>query len=109
MAGLFEGEGSFTANTYGPRRFIEMTLMMTDEDVVRRAAAILGARVYGPYGPYKNCKKACWQTRLGGARCAGWMMTLYVFMGARRQQAIREALDFWKTFRVTKQPRKKTP
>lgn len=43
-AGVFEGEGSFHAG-----RGVGMKVAMTDEDVVRRFADVMGWRVYGPY------------------------------------------------------------
>jgi hypothetical protein len=105
LAGLLEGEGSFSVGVVrkgrqaGKRR-LQITLMMTDEDVVRRAAAIMKTKLYGPYGPYKTCNKPCWQIHVGAAKAAAWMMTLYSFMGERRKQAIEQGLREWKTFRA---------
>lgn len=104
LAGLLEGEGSFSILTVkkgrqaGKRR-LQITLMMTDEDVMRRAAVLMGATLYGPYGPYQSCKKPCWQIHVRSHRAAGWMMTLYPLMGVRRREAIESALSEWKTFR----------
>jgi hypothetical protein len=106
LAGLLEGEGSFSVSVVregkiqaGKRR-LQITLMMTDEDVVRRAAAIMNTKLYGPYGPYKNSVKPCWQIHVGASRAAAWMMTLYSFMGERRRLAIEQGLREWKTFRA---------
>lgn len=49
-AGLFEGEGCRTSSRGRPR----LQIKMVEEESVRRVAAILGGRVYGPYGPYKS-------------------------------------------------------
>lgn len=104
LAGLMEGEGSFS--TYrkrhrqdGHKRVAQLTLMMTDEDVVAKAAQLMGTRVYGPYGPYRGCTKQCWQVHMSGKRAIAWMFTLYPLMGKRRREAIERAVAEWKTFR----------
>lgn len=104
LAGLLEGEGSFSTMTVKHRlrtkRRITVSVMMTDEDVLRRAAGFMRAKLYGPYGPYRGCRKRCWQINLSGKQAAAWMMTLYSFMGSRRRLEIENALASWKTFRT---------
>jgi hypothetical protein len=47
-AGLFEGEGCISTTTYR----LQVALVMTDEDMVRRFDAIVErGKVYGPYHP----------------------------------------------------------
>ena len=50
-AGLFEGEGCITHFPRNSRSFdLQVALVMTDEDVVRRFDEIVGrGKVYGPY------------------------------------------------------------
>jgi hypothetical protein len=94
LAGLLEGEGYF-----GYDRRPKIVLQMTDQDVVARAAYILGARCVGPYqqkGIGKSNRKPLYITQTYSNRAAGWMMILYTLMGARRRGAIRHALIGWK-------------
>ena len=52
-AGLFEGEGSVSPVNHNHNgrsyRYIRLTMQMTDEDVLRRFAAVMGGRVTGPH------------------------------------------------------------
>ena len=53
--GLFEGEGCITASGgTAAARTPELHLDMTDEDVVRRLAIVLGGNVTGPYHKGSN-------------------------------------------------------
>lgn len=91
VAGVLEGEGSFLSTPDGRPR---VSMRMTDVDVVRRVAAVIGGRVTGPYD-YGN--KPLWQTGVqDSARAAGVMMTLWPFMGERRQEQIAGALKKWR-------------
>lgn len=104
LAGLLEGEGCFRwhrqirrdgrPDWFAPR----ILLQMTDEDIVRRAQAVVGiGHVRGPYGPYKGGTKAHWAWTVSrNADAVGLMMTLYPLMGERRQAKIREILDAWR-------------
>ena len=91
LSGLLEGEGCFAAY----KGLATIKLNMTDEDVVARAALLLGVHVTGPY-VLKNPKyKPHYHANLFGNRAAAWMMTLYPFLGKRRQEKIREVLAVW--------------
>jgi hypothetical protein len=94
LAGLLEGEGCFlsTANkTPG------IQLLMTDRDVVERAAALLGGRV-GPPEIRGGNRKPRYSTRIYGNLAASWMMTLYAQLGTRRRAAVRKALTKWRSY-----------
>jgi hypothetical protein len=93
LGGLLEGEGCF--GSY--KRLATLKLNMTDLDTVMKAAAIMGIEFVGKY-PVKNprWKPAC-HANLFGNPAAAWMMTLYDFLGTRRQAKIREILEKWKT------------
>jgi hypothetical protein len=100
LAGLLEGEGSFICVKSSPTRpgnyaAIRITVQMTDEDVIQRAAQIMGTKVY--QRKQIEGKKTVWGTATSGSsRAAGWMMTLYSLMGKRRQARILECLQIWK-------------
>lgn len=99
LAGLLEGEGSFTLARRGCRGpYPSVRLAMTDEDVVRHAAQVAGVgRIYGPYPPRSNGIKPYWSWHVQTqSDAAGLMMTMYPLMGARRQAAIRTTLAEWR-------------
>lgn len=94
LAGLLEGEGCFR---YEKRRVVpSITLGMTDEDVVEKAATLLGSGVVTRRAHLDKPWKPCYVSRLNGRAAAGWMMTLYPLLGKRRQAKIREILSLWK-------------
>jgi hypothetical protein len=77
-AGLLEGEGSFGMSG----RSIAIVLTMTDRDVVERAATLVDGRVYTLAEPRAGRpRKQPWRAQVKGPRAAGWMMTVYPFLG----------------------------
>lgn len=99
LAGLLEGEGSFgfflNKDPHGIPRYpvLRISLGMTDEDVVERAAAIMRARGRRTYR--QGNRKPMHETSVTGSRAAGWMMTLWPLMGVRRKTRIIECLREW--------------
>lgn len=99
LAGLLEGEACFMV---GDRRVkgktykrIYVQLVMTDRDVMDRAAGLLGTRVCEmPWRPLST--KETFRTSVHGDKAAGWMMTIYSLMGERRKQKIEKCLSTWK-------------
>ena len=93
VAGLIEGEGSFTW-----RSSPTISIQMSDLDIVLRAARLLGGNVRGPYQPKgKASYKRTWAFAVSGSNAASWMMTIYSFMGERRRAKIEEVLAIWKS------------
>ena len=86
LAGLLEGEGYFGLNR---GKYPRITLHMTDEDIVIRAAALMGSNIYR--------QRNCWIAQVNGARAIMWMMTLYTLLGERRREAIRMVIKVWRT------------
>lgn len=86
LAGLLEGEGSFT--TSGSTVTVE--LLMTDLDVVNRAAELMGTSVHVP--KLQPNRKQTYRARLYGARAKTLARELYPLMGIRRQARITELL-----------------
>jgi hypothetical protein len=74
-----------------------ISLQMTDSDIVARVAAILGAKVNGPYE--KEGRKTVWSVKVHGQRAIEWMFTLFTLMGERRRQQIEKAVAMWKIHR----------
>jgi hypothetical protein len=93
IAGILEGEGYFgLAN----RATVRIVVTMTDEDVIRRVADILGAPSVRRTKE-KAILKAVFSTAINGKRAIAWMMTVYGFMGVRRRARIRLILSTWIT------------
>jgi hypothetical protein len=91
LAGLLEGEGSFTRGRQGNgnRRYYPMiNLKMTDEDIIRRVAEIWGGRAVFKYHPKDKNKQVTYQTQITGKRALGWMMLLWTLLGQRRRERI---------------------
>ena len=99
VAGLLEGEGYFgnrASTKEHNANSIRVTLGMTDRDVIERAAEVLHGNVIGPYAKSNSKYKPMYYVQWHGARAAGIMMTVYSFMGKRRQEKIKEILKLWK-------------
>ncbi len=101
LAGFLEGEGSFLSisnlSRNGKKRYWypRISAASTDEDVIKRAGAIMNATVHGPY--IRGTHKPCWHLQTVCSNAIGWMMTLYPLMGVRRQVKITQVLNTWKT------------
>ena len=99
LVGILEGEGCFTADRHDAKyetRYLRITLAMTDEDVMKRAATLLGARVMGPYShPVNRPGKPIYRLVLVARKAEVWMRKLLPHMGERRAGKIRELLEQW--------------
>lgn len=96
LAGLLEGEGSFfTERVGGVNRYVVMEVTMTDQDVIERAAALMGVKAAFRHAPSKQAAghKATWRARLRGQRARTLMEELLPFMGDRRSAKITELLS----------------
>lgn len=91
LAGLLEGEGTFTQTT---DKVPVIAVEMTDEDPIDKASKIVGYPYYQTRRT--SAGKPCYRVTLRGAPAVGWMMTLYGLMGIRRRKRIREIIDEWK-------------
>jgi len=104
LAGLMEGEGSFSPRTR-KNRYINnamvIQLSMTDEDVVRHAALVMGVPVKGPYRPKKSHHKTYWTISFGGDKAEEVCKRILPFMGQRRKASIEMLLEM-STRRMTK-------
>lgn len=87
LAGLLEGEGYFSLRS---GRYPQIVLSMTDEDIVVKAAFLMGARI--------NRSGNLWTSHINGAYAIQWMMTLYPYLGKRRRERITEAIKFWQGY-----------
>lgn len=107
LAGLLEGEGCFSwsSKRVSGAGAPVIYLGMTDEDIVSRAAWLLrapsvrrqAARVEADRPGFGGgIRKAMFRTTVSGSGAAGWMMTLWPFLGTRRRAKITEVLAAWR-------------
>jgi hypothetical protein len=88
-AGLFEGEGSMTQGSGS----LDVRVKMTDEEIVRRFAAIVGSgKVYGPYNyEYRDgiTRKLHWVWVALACEDFGVLEILWPWLGERRRAQAR--------------------
>ena len=95
LAGLIEGEGCFcTKKNWGSPTIV---ISMTDQDVVEKAAEIMGARVYGPL---KTPRLPQYRLVVYGSKAIQWMRILHQFMGNRRRAKIESIMENWNPGRI---------
>lgn len=95
LAGLLEGEGSFRWLSKTPKRkqiLAQIYLKMTDEDVVRHAANIMGVS-YHPVKMTNPTWKPAFYCQVFGQSATAIMRQILPFMGQRRSAKIEECLD----------------
>ncbi len=100
LAGLIEGEGSFSYQEHRTRRHPRIMFDTVDRDVAEHFARLLGGTVYTRRGcgiNSKTHKQQVYAVRIGGVTAVGVMMTIYPLMGVRRRAKIRECLAIWRT------------
>lgn len=97
LAGYLEGEGCFTWASAGKNQhsYPRISVCSIDQDVIERVTHLFQASIYtrAPHGNRQrtyHCHHVC-------GRAVGWMMTLYKFLGKRRQTRIREVLALWRS------------
>lgn len=92
LAGLLEGEGCFALTGKAKYRYPSITLKMTDEDVIIRAAKLMGGGAIWKLTPKISNHKASFQIRIIGLRAATLMESLLPLMFKRRRAKISEIL-----------------
>lgn len=104
LAGLFEGEGTFSSNGAS---YPVIQITMCDLDVLERAAELIGVRrigrVHDPRALERGWTQA-YRFGVGGARAAELMRRLRPFMGQRRSGAIDRALGRYRPVRLVRPP-----
>jgi len=93
VAGLLEGEGCF--QNHPTQVTPRVVLSMSDEDTVRKYAAIVGATARIFVRDFAN-KKTAFVCTVSGSRAVGVMMTIYSLMSFRRKEKIKEVIGKWK-------------
>lgn len=89
LAGILEGEGCFS--TFDGR--INITLGMTDRDVVDRAAVMMRPRSVNELS--REPHQTLYRFGIHGERALAWMLLLCPRMGKRRQAKIDEIITLY--------------
>jgi hypothetical protein len=105
VAGLLEGEGSFSLKGGGTARNIVVQCHMTDVDVLRRLLTLAGGTLHGPYSNGPAGRKQRWMWRVSGPHARTLMKRLLPLMGERRTDRITGLLAAYdavevRTFKV---------
>lgn len=105
LAGLLEGEGSFSKNCDGLGRcYPVISVNMCDAAVIHRAARILGTRTVLMREPERPEWRPTFEAKVAGGQGASWMLRLKSVMGQRRQDAIDAALRAYRPIRLVDPP-----
>jgi hypothetical protein len=100
LAGLLEGEGTFTAKA-GRGSWVTISLEMCDRPTVARAAGMLGASaIWRDANDVDRGWKPTYITKVSGNQARPWMETVRSLMGDRRRAAIDRALASWTPMRL---------
>jgi hypothetical protein len=93
VAGIIEGEGSFMVKHRGNSPTAEVSISMTDEDVLLRVQRVTGlGRLYGPY--VRGRSKPTWYWRISRINdCILFGELMWPLMGQRRKAQIE---TMWK-------------
>lgn len=92
LAGLLEGEGSFLKGPPSRPNAPVIKLQMKDEDVVRRAAKLMGTTSCSESEPDNPKWSKTYITYVRGGKAIELMRRLRPYMGIRRQAQIDAAL-----------------
>lgn len=96
LAGLLEGEGSFSMNpTRHGRPYPQITVSMTDQDVMEKAGNMMGAPsvMSSMNTTNRHGKLPMWRFSINGMEAIEWMERLQPLMGERRWQKINVILE----------------
>jgi hypothetical protein len=96
LAGLLEGEGCFSWRKVSRKKRsfrCQVRLSMTDEDIVGRAASIMGAKTVWSY--QHPGRKNLFTAVIDGEVAASVMRQVLPFMGQRRSAKIEEVLTLF--------------
>jgi hypothetical protein len=103
IAGLLEGEGSFSVNRADGWSYPVIKIEMCEQEVVERAARLLDTSV-SLVASGKEGWLPTYVARIAGHQAAEWMRALRPWMGLRRTAAIDAALSAYQPLRLIAPP-----
>ena len=104
LAGLLEGEGTFTATETHGHFYPVLKVEMCAEDVVVRASRLFGAPSVARREPDHEGWSPTYVGVISGSDAAVWMRSLRDHMGHRRTEAIDSALAQYHPIRLVDAP-----
>jgi hypothetical protein len=105
LAGLLEGEGTFSINRQSAETgYPVIKLTMCDEGIVARAASLIGAPGVWRKEPEQEGWSPSFVAAITGHHAATWMRRLRDSMGTRRRAAIDAALAAYHPVRLVDPP-----
>lgn len=104
LAGLLEGEGTFTATHTQRYDYPVVKVSMCSRDVVTRASRLLAAASVTVNEPRHEGWSVAYAAAITGSDAAIWMRKLRDHMGRRRKEAIDAALALYHPIRLVDPP-----
>jgi hypothetical protein len=101
IAGLMEGEGTFSRATPAMPRRPRLSIGMTDHDIIERICELWGTRLY-THIPKVERYKQVYRTELVGGSAVALMALLRPHMSARRQLQIDKSVATYAPLRSIK-------
>ncbi len=105
LAGIIEGEGTMRWTKPAPKRddgrhpggqSLDLSIAMTDEDVLRRVAEIAGVgKVFGPYQPKPETRKPIFTYKVSGANAYAVLAAVFSWLHSRRREQVLTAIKSW--------------
>lgn len=105
LAGIFEGEGTIRWTKAAPKRddgshpggqSLDLSIAMTDEDVLRRVAEIAGVgKVFGPYQPKPETRKPIFTYKVTGANGYALIVAIFQWLHSRRKEQALATIKQW--------------
>lgn len=104
LAGLLEGEGTFTSTRTHGHDYPVLKVEMCTEDVVLKASRLLAAPGVTRQEPDREGWSVSYLAAISGSDAAVWMRRLRNHMGHRRTEAIDAALAAYHPIRLVDPP-----
>lgn len=95
LAGLLEGEGSFTSGAPSKPNLPRVSLAMTDLDIVQKVGSLFGVKIC-KISPRNLRNKPIYRCEVKGSKAVVLMRWIKPLMGARRQTQIERSLASYK-------------
>ena len=103
LVGLLEGEGSFLKGPPSSPKMAQVTISMTDKDIIEKVSNLLGANYYTSNRGKDKGWKTTYIVTVRGKTAVNLMNEIKPLMGERRKQQIEKAISCWspKKLKVT--------
>ena len=99
LAWVFEGEGSYGYWSNGiNRRRIELTVTMSDEDIINRFKDVFDCGYIGKTKKKRDYYKQCWSWCLTGLKALHVLEQMLPFFGVRRASKYNDMVE---SFRIS--------